>query len=150
MVQPCIKWWGEPACNLINALKTVKMDNERAKSQMAQAVCLLGTLTAYWSAGESLRQGQSSDTAGGTGTGQQQPGSIRKQIYSWANNINLLLKIGKVVEHVDSHFSPRRWETFLIQYSTQPSATWNWRDVMLPTVTIIAPRLWKCPTPVIE
>lgn len=58
--QPCIKWRGEQACNLINALKTVKMDNERAKSQMARSVCLLGTLTAYWSAKESLGQGQSS------------------------------------------------------------------------------------------
>lgn len=33
--QPCIKWRGVQACNLINALKTVKMDSERAKSQMA-------------------------------------------------------------------------------------------------------------------
>lgn len=69
--QPCIKEWGEQACNLINALKMVKMDNERAKSQMARSVCLLGTLTAYWSAKESLGQGHGSDTASGTGTGEQ-------------------------------------------------------------------------------
>lgn len=56
--QPCIKWWREQACNLINALKTAKMDNEGVKSQMAQLLCLLGTLTAYWSARESLEQGQ--------------------------------------------------------------------------------------------
>lgn len=38
--RPCIKWRrGEQGCNLINALKTVKMDNERAKSQMAWRVC---------------------------------------------------------------------------------------------------------------
>lgn len=43
----------------------VKMDNERAKSQMAQSVCLLGTSTAYWSAKVSLGQGQSSDTVRG-------------------------------------------------------------------------------------
>lgn len=65
VAQPCIKWWEEQACNLINALKMVKMDNERAKSQMAQSVCLLGTLTAYWSAKVSLGQGQSSDAVRG-------------------------------------------------------------------------------------
>lgn len=143
--QPCIKWWGEQACNLINALKTVKMDNERAKSQMARSVCLLGTLTAYWSAKESLGQGQSSVMARILLVGQVQ-GSSNRDLFGNRSSLepiapsfywrwDMLLSTGP-------HRFLCGWN-FLLQYNTQqqnsnPSVVWNWCDVTFLSGTMIA------------
>lgn len=144
--QPCIKWAGEQACNLINALKMVKMDNERAKSQMARSVCLLGTLTAYWSAKESLGQGQSSVMAQILLVGQVQD-SNKQDLFGnrstlepialsfyWSSDV--LLSAG-----THSSLCGDGWDFFyniILNNNRNLSVVWNWCDVTFLSGAMIA------------
>lgn len=146
--QPCIKWWVEQACNLINALKTVKMDNEKAKSQMAWSVCLLGTLTAYWSAEGSLGQGQrcgvqGSYTASGTGTGLQDLLGNRLDAvtlsFCWRSAPVWMMCCRPLTLTVSSP----EMDDFFFQYNSQQPycdlyVVWNRCDVTIVSGTLIA------------
>ena len=111
-------------------------------------VCLLGTLTAYWSAKESLGQGQSSVMAQILLLGQVQDSSNQDLLGNRstlrAGYVVLLSRIGRVVDCWHSRFPPLwRWLKFLLQYNTQqqysnPSVVWNWCDVTFLSGTLIA------------